>query len=277
MNSQELKHRISAVSDTVKITKAMHMIAASKMHKLQKKSEDSYMYFCEMKRVLEALGGNISHLCIRGNGSSEVAVIAAGGEKGLCGDFNHRVFALVDEFVEKSGAKTVFAVGHEMHEHLIRRGITVNNAYTHLQEPHAFDVEEVVCDIMKMYSENKFGELYLIYTKTPSLTGQEPCIKKILPIEIEGADSQDGVSVEPAGDNTSEGIIEQYIMSQIYSALADNAVAINYKRMTAMKESTDNGRAIMDMLTMEYNHRRQESITSDLLDSNASAFANDKT
>lgn len=278
MNNQELKHRISAVNDTVKITKAMQMIAVSKMHKARKKSDESYRYLDELTKMLSLIGKDIDHPYLRSNKSNEKAVMVVAGDKGLCGDYNLRIFKEADRFIEENNVKTVFAVGHESREHFRRSSKRINNAYTHMQEPHAFDAEAVAIDVLSMFNMGAFGELYIVYTKTPTPQSQLPHIKKLLPITIpENAVGKDdsGVSMEPFSNEAVTKFLEQYIMSELYSALADSDLAINYKRMTSMKESTSNGEDLIEELTKEYNHRRQENITNELMDASSSSAGGD--
>ncbi len=278
MNNQELKHRISAVNDTVKITRAMQMIAVSKMHRARKKSDESYRYLDEITKMLSLIGKDINHPYLKNNKSTEKAVMVVAGDKGLCGDYNLRVFKEADKFIEENNVKTVFAIGHESREHFRRSSRRINNAYTHMQEPHSFDAEAVVYDVLSMFSAGAFSELYIVYTKTPTPQSQLPHIKKLLPITLpENAVGEDdsGIIIEPCNDEAVSSFLEQYIMAEIYSALADSELAINYKRMTSMKESTSNGEALIEQLTMEFNHRRQETITNELMDSSSAAAGGD--
>lgn len=278
MNSRELKRRISTVKDTVKITRAMQMIAASKLFKSRQKSDASYAYVRQLERILSEADepGIDAHELLRGNASDKVALIVIAGDKGLCGDYNHRVLALADEVVAEKGAAKVYAIGQEAREHFLRLHIPVSNFYAHMaSEPHAFDAISVANDMLEHYKQCQYGEIYLAYTRTPTYTRMEPCVKKLLPIERK-IDAKPHALFEPHTSESVTNFLTQYLMAQIYSALADSVLAMNYKRMLSMQESTKNGEKIIAGVSQEYNHRRQESITNELVTASSSTHLRDQ-
>lgn len=276
MNSRDLKRRISTVQDTVKITRAMQMIAASKLYKARQKSDSSYRYLKNLRQILsEADDKFISESPLfQGNGCENKAIIVVAGDKGLCGDYNHRIFALADQVIEEKNVTKIYTIGQEAREYYLRKHLPINNFYVHMgNEPHAFDAIMVANDMLDHYSKGEYGEIYLIYTATPTYTKTVPTVKTLLPIERPEGEHKE-IIFEPNTAETVRNFLCQYVMAEIYSALADSTLAINYKRMLSMQESTKNGEAIIGEVTQEYNHQRQESITSELVTASSSNLGN---
>lgn len=273
MNTRELKRRISTVQDTVKITRAMQMISASKLNKARVKSDSSYRYLHQLCDVFSDAKSKYldESPLLKGNGSNKRAVIVIAGDKGLCGDYNHRIFSLADDFIEKNGVSKIYTIGQEAREYYLRKHMPINNFYVHMgNEPHAFDAIMVANDMIDYYLQGEFGEINIIYTSTPSYTKTLPLVKKLFPIERpEGKHSEQ--IFEPDTADAVKNFLTQYVMAEIYSALADSTLAINYKRMLAMQEATKNGEVIIEDVTQEYNHKRQEGITSELVTASSSS------
>ena len=283
MNAHELKRHISGVEDTVKITRAMQMIATSKLYRAKEKCENSYRYLKELRNILAAVETEDAvreHPFLRPRKEGKTALFVVAGDKGLCGDFNHRILDFADAFIAEHDVSKVFALGQETREHYEKKGIPLSNFYIHMaQEPHAFDAISVANDMLEMFSSGEYKEVYIVYTRTPAPSAQEPTAKKLLPVLLpERAENgtcraamSDAV-FEPRTREALDNFLSQYVMAEIYSALADSAMAIHFKRMTSMRQSTENGEELMGELTAKYNHQRQESITGELINASAAAL-----
>ena len=271
MNNQKLKARITSIRDTVKITRAMQMIATSKMQKALLKREESNRFLSEYRKLIEQMDASRLLAHMPKAKSEEEAVIVVAGEKGLCGDFNHRILAFADAYIKEHKVRHVFAVGYEASEHFKNANVSLVTDYAHLQEPHAFDAIILANDLLDMYQNGLFGKVSIIYTKTPSLSGQMPCVMQLWPL-LQPKTPEEPVPFEPSTFDSVVNFYHQYLVAEIYSAMADSYLAIQYKRMTAMQESSDNGEEMLLALTKKYNHQRQESITNDLITAAASGM-----
>ena len=278
-NTHELKRHISGVEDTVKITRAMQMIATSKLYRAREKCENSYRYLKELRNILSAAAAHESvreHPFLREHKNGKTALFVVAGDKGLCGDFNHRILDFADKFAAEHEVSKIFALGQETREHYEKKGFPLSNFYIHMaSEPHAFDAISVANDILEMFSSGEYKEVYILYTRTPTPYTQEPTAKKLLPVSLPenaGSPADSEGLFEPATVASLTNFLSQYIMAEIYSALADSAMALLYKRMTSMQQSTENGEALIAELTARYNHQRQESITGELINAGAAAF-----
>ena len=220
------------------------------------------------------------HPFLRPRKEGKTALFVVAGDKGLCGDFNHRILDFADAFIAEHDVSKVFALGQETREHYEKKGIPLSNFYIHMaQEPHAFDAISVANDMLEMFSSGEYKEVYIVYTRTPAPSAQEPTAKKLLPVLLpERAENGTGRAAmsdaifEPRTREALDNFLSQYVMAEIYSALADSAMAIHFKRMTSMRQSTENGEELMGELTAKYNHQRQESITGELINASAAAL-----
>lgn len=268
MKGKDLKKRINGANETVKITNAMQLIAVSKMNKLQAKLESSREFLRGMKQILEYCDKTRSKLTEKRDGNRTTFIIVT-GDKGLCGDYNHAVLDYADAELKKYNVNAIYPIGQYCRDHY-KAEKTLKTAYVYMmQEPFTGDAIEITEDIVKSYLDGKSDEVYIIYTAVPkgSLTQQEVVTRKILPLELEDEPKDGEALVKPS---QTDKILQQYIWSRIYFALCSASLALNYKRMIAMQSATTNGKKLADNLQAQYNHARQENITTELIDASIS-------
>lgn len=268
MKAREIKERIASVNDTVKITKAMQMISMSKLQKSQRMFAGAGKYLAE---VGEAVGmlmteqlADHPYFDLKKRGDKAAYFVIA-DDKGFCADYNSMVLEGARRDMQSKNVTGVFAVGHLAEEYFKKRGVAVNTAYTHLiQDPMPEDARAVTDDLIERFLGDETDEIYLVYTEPSNLTRHDIVIKRILPVEYKPR--TDGCPILTGADSVAE-MLHQYVFAEIYYAIAAASLAVNYKRMTAMQQSTTNGEEIAENLTLEYNHKRQERITTELADS----------
>lgn len=274
MKGQELKHRINSIKETVKITKAMQLVSASKMYKAEQVHEMSREFMEGISAAVTKLvsAGSYDHSYLTGREYNRSGIIILSSDKGLCGDFNHVLMKNVEANIRNKNIGKIYTVGHMAREYFQKKGIEVDHSYGYMsQEPHTFDAEAIAEDMMKLYDSGTLDEIYIIYTSNPELSKQEVICKKLIPIEINRDNKEHReIMIEPGNKESLTALLSLYLMSEIYHALCDNSLAINYKRMVAMQQSTTNGEEIIEELVMEFNHKRQESITTELMDASSS-------
>ncbi|MFA5562336.1 MAG: FoF1 ATP synthase subunit gamma [Eubacteriales bacterium] len=281
MNDKEMKGRIGVVTDTVKLTRAMQLLAASKIRRARQKRADSLRYLSELERVVSLLlysrPERQRHPYLHHADAGKPMLIVVAGDKGLCGDYNHAILALAEEFIRTHAIDTIFAVGYEALEHFQRRGVELNRGYVHFQEPHAFDTEVLARDLLQYYHDDRYNRVHIAYTRTPSLGAQTPCVKQLLPMVIP-PDPQPPyeVAFEPDSEQSLTDLLTQLLKANLYAALADSDLAIHCKRMVAMQGASRSGEEMLEALTAAYHTGRQEAITSELGDMNAFIFRKDK-
>ena len=219
-NTHELKRHISGVEDTIKITRAMQMIATSKLYRAREKCENSYRYLKELRNILSAAAAHESvreHPFLREHKSGKTALFVVAGDKGLCGDFNHRILDFADKFAAEHEVSKIFALGQETREHYEKKGFPLSNFYIHMaSEPHAFDAISVANDIVNMFRSGEYKEVYIVYTRTPSPSTQEPTAKRLIPIPLPEHEISTVCPVlEPNTRAALDNFLSQYLMAEI--------------------------------------------------------------
>lgn len=271
MKGRELKYRINAVEETVKITRAMETIAASKLSKAQLKYESSLKYVQEVKKSIRLLMTPKvkSHPYFDQHGGNlRIVYIVIASDKGLCGDFNNAVLDAVYQHMQPRNVVNIFAVGHMAVDFFRKKGINVDHAYVHMmQNPITEDARIVTDDLIKIFTEESIDKVYLVFTELETLSNHKVTIKKILPVNYVEQETDTPVLT---GSSNISNMLNHYVWAEVYYGLAASHLAYNYKTMSAMRQSTDNGEDIIEELKKEYNHKRQESITTELMDSSFS-------
>jgi len=266
MKGQDLKRRITGVQETVKITKAMQMIAASKMFKTQQRFESSRKFLLEVKKSIRLLMNPtvMNHPYFDMHVGNRIAYIVISGDKGFCGDYNQLIFDAVFKDMQARNVVKIFAVGEMAIDFFKKKGIEVSNSYIHLlQNPMPDDARAVTNDLIKRFVEEKIDKVYLVFTEIFSLSRQKVTIKKILFVHYV---EQNVITPILTKDKDISALLGQYVWAEIYYALTSAALAINYKTMIAMQQATSNGEEMTEQLKLEYNHKRQENITTELVD-----------
>ena len=273
MKGLDLKHRMHGARETVKITRAMQLISASKMTKTEKRMESSREFFVSMQRIKNKIG-IVNHPFYKtGDGNKTVFIVVA-GDKGLCGDYNHRILEKAEAEILSVETVKVYAIGQYCREYFNKRNIRVSNAYIHsLQEPYTGDAKALTEELIEMFLSGETDKAVIIYTHVPKemRSGQYVETKTLLPIECEETIETEKAILESEKDITD--ILKQYIWAQIYHALCCAGYAVNFKRMTAMQQATTNGEKLVNELNTRYNHLRQESITTELIDASTAKIA----
>lgn len=267
MKGQDIKRRIQGARETVKITKAMQLIATAKINKLQNKYYSSLALLDEMKETLDNIGYCESPLTHKKE-EKNVALIVVSGDKGLCGDYNHIVCNKAIDFIEKVLPKKIYVIGQYGRNYIERKGYKVDNSFVFMmQEPFVEDAKSVANLLVKDFLLGETDKVYIIYTAVSAKDGasNSTCdLRQILPVEMrikEYTEKQFLVNKKHI-----DGILKQYIWARIYYALNSASLAVNYKRMIAMQRATNNGEDLCEELQKQFNHLRQESITNELLD-----------
>jgi F-type H+-transporting ATPase subunit gamma len=279
---KEIRTKIKSVQNTRKITKAMEMVAASKMRKAQERMR-SARPFSEKIRQLAA---NLSQANITdyrhpflGKGGSEsaapkrVGVILVSTDKGLCGGLNTNVLRLVVNSMrawEQGGATTIQAtcIGNKGFGFMQRMGTKVISHATHLGDtPH---LEKLIGPIKVMIDAFQNGELdavHVAYTRFINTMKQEPVVEQLLPLTGERLGTPSGswdYLYEPDAQVVIDELLVRYVEALIYQAVAENMASEQSARMVAMKAATDNAGNVIKELQLVYNKARQAAITKEI-------------
>ncbi len=283
---KEIRGKIKSVENTKKITKAMEMVAASKMRKAQDRMRAARPYGEKVRNVaahLAEANPEYSHpFLVKREGGKTVGLIVVTTDKGLCGGLNTNVLRQVTNKmreIEASGKKVVgVAIGNKGFGFLNRIGVKVVSHAVQLGDtPHLDKLIGPVKVLLDAYTEGQVDEVHLCFTRFLNTMKQEPVVEQLLPLTAEQmtpthAHSWDYL-YEPDAQTVIDDLLVRYIEALVYQAVAENMASEQSARMVAMKAATDNAGNLIGELKLVYNKTRQAAITKELSEIVAGAAA----
>lgn len=285
---KDLKNRITSVKSTQKITKAMQMVAASKLRRAQEAAEAARPYAERMENVLTGLGiaakdsPGASPLLI-GNGKSDVhLIIVATSERGLCGGFNTNIVkaarAHINELLANGRTVKILCIGKKGFG-LLRRdygGMIIDQKDMSAVKRLSFsDAQPIAAEVLAMFQRGEFDIASLFYAKFQSVLVQLATNQQLIPAPIrEAANENDAADelggaiyeYEPDEGAILDDLLPRNVAVQIYRGLLENAASEQGSRMTAMDSATRNAGDMIDSLSITYNRTRQANITKELIE-----------
>ena len=275
---KEIRGKIKSVENTKKITKAMEMVAASKMRKAQERMLAARPYSEKIRNIAAHLGQanpEYVHPFMQVNESKKVGVIVVTTDKGLCGGMNTNVLRVVTaklrELQDQGISSEAVAIGSKGLGFLNRVGAKVVSHVTGLGDtPHLENLIGPVKVLLDAYAEGKISKVYLSYTRFINTMKQESVMEQLLPLSSAQmqAEQTSGTNwdyiYEPDAQTVIDELLVRYVESLIYQAVADNMASEQSARMVAMKAATDNAGSVIGELKLVYNKTRQAAITKEL-------------
>ena len=274
---KEIRGKIKSVENTKKITKAMEMVAASKMRKAQDRMRAARPYSEKIRNVAANLGQanpEYVHPFMKTNEAKSAGVIVVTTDKGLCGGMNTNVLRAVTTKLRDLQAQGVsaeaVAIGNKGLGFLSRVGTKVVSHVTGLGDtPHLDKLIGPVKVLLDAYHEGRINAVYLAYTKFINTMKQESVVEKLLPLSEETLEAQKtehswDYLYEPDAQSVIDHLLVRYVESLVYQAVAENMASEQSARMVAMKAATDNAGNVIGELKLVYNKTRQAAITKEL-------------
>jgi F-type H+-transporting ATPase subunit gamma len=274
------------VENTKKITKAMEMVAASKMRKAQERMRHARPYSDKVRNIAANLGKanpEYKHPFMRVNDAKAVGFIVVSTDKGLCGGMNTNVLRAVTaklrELQEQGFSTQAVAIGTKGLGFLNRVGAKVVSHVTQLGDtPHLEKLIGPVKVLLDQYAEGKISSVYLSYTRFINTMKQEPVVERLLPLSDENMQPDAGQPgwdyiYEPDAATVIDELLLRYVEALVYQAVAENMASEQSARMVAMKSATDNAGNVIAELRLVYNKTRQAAITKELSEIVAGAAA----
>ena len=277
---KEIRGKIKSVENTKKITKAMEMVAASKMRKAQDRMRAARPYSDKVRNIAANLGKanpEYTHAFMRNNDVQAAGFIVVSTDKGLCGGLNTNVLRAVTQKLRElqdEGVKVqTVAIGNKGLGFLNRIGAQVVSHATQLGDtPHLERLIGPVKVLLDQYAEGKLNAVYLCYTRFINTMRQEPVVEKLLPLD--GLRMQEETQAagehgwdyiyEPDAKTVIDELLVRYVEALVYQAVAENMASEQSARMVAMKAATDNAGNLINELKLVYNKTRQAAITKEL-------------
>ena len=284
-NTKEIKSRIHSVQDTMKITKAMHMISSSKLKKAKKEMKDSSEYFKTLQKSIAEIFQNVpdienEYLGHKDVEDKKVGYLIVTADKGLAGGYNHNVIKLSQKELSKNPDATLLLVGQVGRSYFGKRNYTIDKFFRYTAQNPTIHKARVICEeIMLRYKENKLDEVYMIYTNEINGLEDEARIQKLLPLEksdfvTEEADDNDWeMTYLPSAHDVLNSIVPNYVTGFVYGALVMSYACEQNDRMIAMDAATENAKEMLATLSVEYNRVRQAAITQEITEIIAGAKA----
>jgi F-type H+-transporting ATPase subunit gamma len=280
---KEIRGKIKSVQNTRKITKAMEMVAASKMRRAQERMRAARPYADKVRDIaahMSRANPEYRHpFMVSNEGAKTAGIILVTTDKGLCGGMNTNVLrASLQKFKELEGqGKTIeaTAIGTKGLGFLNRLRAKVVSNVVHLGDtPHLEKLIGAVKVQLDLYSEGKVSAVYLAYTRFVNTMKQEPVIEQLLPLsaaEFERKE-EDGTTpstqwdyiYEPDAQAVVDELLVRYVEALVYQAVAENMASEQSARMVAMKAASDNAKTVINELQLVYNKSRQAAITKEL-------------
>ncbi len=272
---KEIRTKVKSVQNTQKITRAMEMVAASKMRKAQERMAASRPYAQKIRNVIKHLAHahpEYKHTYLQDREVKRVGYIVVSSDRGLCGGLNANLFRAAIGSLKQWDAKGVgidiCAVGSKASAFFKRVGGNVVAETSHLGDaPGISDLIGTVKVMLDAFDKGEIDRLYVVYNEFVSTMVQDPQIEQLLPIQ---ADTEDDYShqwdyiYEPEAKEVLTDLLTRFVESLVYQALVENIASEQSARMVAMKAASDNAGNLIDELNLAYNKARQAAITQEI-------------
>jgi len=283
---KEIRGKIKSVENTKKITKAMEMVAASKMRKAQERMRAARPYSEKIRQVAANLGKanpEYVHPFMEVNKARGVGYIVVTTDKGLCGGLNTNVLRLVAQKLRDAQAQgfaaQAVAIGNKGLGFLNRSGVKVVSQATQLGDtPHVESLIGPIKVLLDAYVNGEINSVYLCFTRFINTMKQESVVEQLLPLSAVGLQSTDSHAnwdyiYEPDAHIVIDDLLVRYVEALVYQAVAESMASEQSARMVAMKSATDNAGNVIKELKLVYNKTRQAAITKELSEIVAGAAA----
>lgn len=268
-NMKDIKRRIRSVESTMQITKAMELVASSKLRRAKERVEQARPYFYALQetvaRVLRENRFSSKYVSRRAVKKSLYVVIA--GDRGLAGGYNAGVLKLASAEMNDKNA-IVITIGKKAQEYFAKRDYTVLADYPGIAEHLGIaDMRPITEDVLKRYRAGEIDEICLCYTAFVSPMTQEARMIRLLPIDptTQGqSDKRAAVECDPSPEAVLDAIIPEYIGGVLYGAVVESYASEQSARRMAMESASDNASEMIEDLNLSYNRARQAAITQEI-------------
>jgi F-type H+-transporting ATPase subunit gamma len=277
-STKEIRSKIKSVQNTRKITKAMEMVAASKMRRAQERMRNARPYSEKIREIVANLAKanpeyRPAYMVVRE--VKKIGTILVSTDKGLCGGLNTNVLRLIANQVREAQEKKLSieftAIGSKGLQFLNRSKAKLLSQTIQLGDtPHMDTLIGAITAQLEAFERGEVDEVYLAYTRFVNAMKQEPVLEKILPLAPTAITAGEGNGTswdyiyEPDAESILDGLLKRYVEALIYQAVAENMASEQSARMVSMKAASDNAKNVIGELQLEYNKTRQAAITKEL-------------
>ena len=289
-STKEIKNRIKSVSDTQKITNAMYLISSTKMRRARKEAEETKPYFDLLRKEIRrmfAIEGDITSRYYDAAVDEAVAggrngILVITGDKGLAGAYNQNVIKEALALMDKSDEYRLYIVGDFGWRFFRTHGIQICEDFAHsMNQPSLAMARDITRELLDDFDEGLFDRLYVCYTEfSGGLSFGNAMHDRLIPFDRddfvpEGTETDVNASTvfeyEPDVKTVLERIMQSYLVGYVYSALVNSYSSEQSARMMAMDSANENASELLDQLTLEFNHLRQNAITQEITEISSGA------
>ena len=270
VSTKEIKNRIRSMESTKQITKAMEMVASSKLRKAQTQVMNTRPYFEILHNTIAeiaAADGELSCDYLRQRPVKKTAYIIIGGDRGLAGGYNSNVFKLLMSSMQPE-ASVVLPIGRKAVDFFASKQVSLwTENYRDADEVTVGDCFSAAKQLCKAYLRGEMDEIYVVYTRFVSVLSQTPECMRLLPLQPECAKSADcsgHMVYEPDSRQVLEAIVPEYVGGLLYGALCESRASEQAARRTAMDAATHNAEDMIADLRLKFNQARQSAITQEI-------------
>jgi len=269
---KDIKLRIKSVESTMQITKAMELVASSKLRKAKERQERSRPYFTEMRNTLASIESSTRDFSSPYQKQREVnkrCLIMIAGDRGLAGGYNSNIIKAVTEKMRGDIPTCILPIGKRAVDFCTRKGIEiVTSEFAEAGTISITDCFAISNLVTQGYLSRQFDEVSIIYTQFVSMLTQTPKTESLLPLKAEGGQKREDlrtlVLYEPSPEEVYDAIVPGYIAGMIYGAMCESVASEQGARRTAMDAASKNAAEMIEDLSLRYNRARQGAITQEI-------------
>ena len=291
---RELRRRISTVQSTKKITRAMELIAATRVVKAMQRADAARPYSRQITSVIENLaagGAEANHPLLREvDEVKKVGFIVMAGDRGLAGAYNTNPIRAAERQLQAHRTEgkdySLFCIGKKATAYFTFRNYRVDHSYQGFSDAPSYeDARRIAEDVADAFTSGEIDEVELIYTEFISMGTQRVSVRRFLPLEDTSVMAEAGsgdaevaasFEFEPSPENVLEALLPRYVEARLFGALLDCAASEHANRQRAMKSATDNAEELITKLSREMNAARQAAITTEIMEIVSGAEALDE-
>jgi len=274
---KELRGRIKSVGNIKQITRAMEMVATTKLRRFQDRAVASRPYTEEITALVSHLASVLGEDELRdrplfqpGEGS-RTALLLITSDRGLCGAYNSNVFKQFEQWRREDGGRELdlFLYGRKGYQYLTKRGHEVERYLTEpvLEKLDYRAAATTARTLVKAFLSGRYKDVVVLYTAFHSMVRYEPTIAPLLPVRAEGSEPAGGdVILEPDASTIFDSVVPRYIETRVFNSMLESITSEYASRRVSMKNATDAASDMQGVLKGQYNRLRQETITKELLD-----------
>ena len=277
---KEIRTRIDSVQQTLKITNAMYLISSSKLRKARQQLNNVQPYFLKISSTIADIlhhSPEIEHIYfdkrpeVKHRKSGYIVIT---GDKGLAGAYNHNVQKMTEDFMEEvPGHHKLYVLGMVGRQYFGKRDVDMDGSFQYtVQKPTMHRARLITEEIVRAFLERELDEIHIVYTQMQNAMAMENVNMQLLPLkkadfkvgQVPADIYQEEIVLSPSADVLLDTMIPNYLTGVIYGCLVEAYASENNARMTAMQSSTDNAKAMLKDLSIQYNRARQAAITQEI-------------